>query len=216
MKLIVCNGSPRGMKSNTTLLMDNFLAGFEQISGNCHETLYLVSAADRARAVTVFGETDLVLLAFPLYNDAMPSIVKEFIEALTNCRSVETRPSLVFLVQCGFLGGYNTGPIAAYLKKLAGRLGCRCAGVIRKDGVEGIQSKPRIFNRRLFMSMKKLGYELGATGQLCEQGLNALAQPENYSPLTLKICNKLAEYVYWKPLYKRYGTYARRFDRPLS
>jgi hypothetical protein len=204
------------MKSNTAILMDNFLAGFEKESGNSHETLYLVCDADRARAKSLFRESDMVLLAFPLYNDAMPSIVKEFIESLAPYQGKEGNPTLLFLVQCGFLGGSNTTPIAAYLKKLADRLGCLCAGVIRKDGVEGIQGKPRLLNRRLFTAMYKLGYELGSTGHIEERGLQLLAQPENYSQLTLKIFNKLAEYVYWKPLYKRNGTYVRRFDRPYD
>ena len=76
MKLTVFNGSPRGTGSSTSVLLEHFLHGFITAGGNTYELVYLNRVKDRDRFVNSFQEAEYVLLAFPLYTDCMPGIVK--------------------------------------------------------------------------------------------------------------------------------------------
>jgi multimeric flavodoxin WrbA len=127
MKLLVCNGSPRGVASNTTLLLGHFLAGFWASSGNSHELFQLNADSGRRDALAAFGSADAVLIAFPLYTDAMPGIVKEFMEELALYKGKGGNPALMFMVQSGFPEGSHTRHLVPYLEKFGNdqKGGCR-------------------------------------------------------------------------------------------
>ena len=86
MKLTVFNGSPRGPKSNSKVLLARFLEGFGETEGNSHDIHYLNRVGRQEDFRRAFIEAECVLLAFPLYTDAMPGVVKSFIEALLSLR----------------------------------------------------------------------------------------------------------------------------------
>jgi multimeric flavodoxin WrbA len=101
-KLTIFVGSPRGKKSNTNFLLQHFLNGFEATSGNSYELFYLNHLKDTDRFVRDFAGAEIVLLTHPLYTDAMPGMVKGFIEALEPLCGREDNPELGFIVQSGF------------------------------------------------------------------------------------------------------------------
>ncbi|GAI05794.1 unnamed protein product, partial [marine sediment metagenome] len=82
MKLTVFNGSPRGKRSNTKILLEHFINGFMTTDGNTYKIFYLNRLKDSDKFVKSFQEAERVLMAFPLYTDAMPAMVKTFIESL--------------------------------------------------------------------------------------------------------------------------------------
>ncbi len=102
MKLTVFNGPPRGRGSNTKVLLEHFVRGYESTSGNSTELFYLSRVNDMDRFVQPFSEAEYVLLAHPLYTDCMPGLVKLFIEALEPPCGREGNPSIGFIVQSGF------------------------------------------------------------------------------------------------------------------
>ena len=216
MKLTVVNGSPRGKGSNTTILLNHFLAGFEETRGNAHETIYLIRESGRREAVAAFAAAEAVLLAFPLYTDAMPGIVKEFIESLAVYKGREGNPKLLFLVQSGFPEGSHAGQIIPCLTKLAARLGCAYGGTIRRGGVEGIQSQPVFMTRSLFNGFRRLGQGFGVTGGLDEGLLSTMAGRERLSKLSLIAVGKISELLYWNPQLRKNGVFEQRFARPYA
>jgi hypothetical protein len=215
-KLTVVNGSPRGKGSNTTILLDHFLAGFAETPGNIHETIFLIRESERREAVAAFAAAEALLLAFPLYTDAMPGIVKDFIEGLAAYKGREGNPKLLFLVQSGFPEGSHTGPITPYLAKLAARLGCSYRGTIRKGGVEGVQSQPEFMTRSLFNGFRRLGQGFGATGGLDEELLRTMAGRERIPKLALVAASKISELLYWNPQLRKNGVFEQRFARPYA
>jgi hypothetical protein len=215
-KLTVVNGSPRGKGSNTTILLDHFLAGFAETPGNAHEAIYLIQESGRREAVAAFAAAEVVLLAFPLYTDAMPGIVKEFIESLAVYKGREGNAKLLFLVQSGFPEGSHTGQIIPYLAKLAARLGSPYGGTIRKGGVEGIQSQPEFMTRSLFNGFRRLGQGFGATSRLDEGLLRAMAGRERLPKLALVAASKISELLYWNPQLRKNGVFEQRFARPYA
>lgn len=218
MKLAVFNGSPRGKSSNTLILLEHFLKGFIETEGNSFDIAYLIRIKSQAEFLELFSEADSVLLAFPLYTDAMPSIVKTFIESLEPLCNRAGNPSIGFIVQCGFAETLHIRYIERYLRKLAGRLGCPMVGVAAKGGVEGIQVMPPLMTRKLFNNFYKLGQEFGQTGLFNETQVKKLGGRERYGPLSrlsIRILAKLGlTDSYWNSQLKKNNAYRKRYARP--
>jgi len=220
MRLAVFNGSPRGGKSNTRILLEHFLQGFGQTEGNSHELYYLNQVGNQERFKQAFCEADCVLLAFPLYTDAMPGLVKQFIETLAPICGRDKNPALGFIVQSGFPEATHSRPVERYNEKLALRLGCRYLGTIVKGGVEGIQVKPPGMTRKLYSAFYLLGEAFARTGAFEPQLVGRLAKPERLSPAARFLFSLLQltglTNFYWNWMLKENDAFKRRFARPYA
>jgi multimeric flavodoxin WrbA len=219
MKLAVFNGSPRGVKSNTRILLDHFLAGFAAGGQEQVPQHYLMKLKHRAEQLQAFAEADCILLAFPLYTDSMPGIVKEFIESLA---TIQKSPDckMGFIVQSGFPEAEHAEHVEAYLKKLTRRLGVTYLGTIIKGGVEGMQMRPDKMNRTLYDSFHAFGKDLAERGTWDEARVTALRKPRRFGPLTVLIFKVMAATgmvnFYWDANLRQNQAYERRFDRPYQ
>jgi NAD(P)H-dependent FMN reductase len=220
MKLTIFNGSPRGPKSNTKILLEHFLRGFLETPGNSYEIYSLNRIHEAAAFQQAFGQAEAVLLAFPLYTDAMPGIVKAFIETLQPYCDRSHNPPIGFVVQSGFMEATHSRHVEKYLVKLASRLGSEYTGTIVKGGVEGIQIQPPSMTRKLFETFYRIGLTFGQTGRFDEAVLRQLAQPERLTwPMTLLlfVMGKIGlANFYWDSQLKANRAYERRFARPYS
>jgi NAD(P)H-dependent FMN reductase len=201
-------------------LLERFAAGFSETEGNTVRTIYLIHTRDTDKHVEPFSASDAVILAFPLYTDAMPGIVKTFIEALEPLCDRPDAPRFGFIVQSGFPEPVHSRAVQRYLEKLARRLGCEYLGAAVKGGVEGIQVMPPRMTQKLFNTFYQLGYEFGRTGRFSPALLNKLAPRERMSPLRLALFRVmsgigLANY-YWNQQLKKNSAFEKRFDRPHS
>jgi multimeric flavodoxin WrbA len=226
-RLTIFNGSPRGRKGNTPLLMEHFLKGFTSLEGHSGEIYHLNHLRDAASFSQAFGEAECAWLGFPLYTDAMPGIVKAFIESLASFQGRRatsdghpSNPPLGFLVQSGFPEAAHSRFVERYLEKLAGRLGSPYLGTIVKGGAEGTRIMPENMTHNLFATLEQLGRIFGETGQLDPNLLSSLAKPERYPTYmapVFKLFVKLpVSQFYWNGQLKKNGAYERRFDRPLA
>jgi len=219
MRLTVFNGSPRGKASNTAKLLECFLAGFGQRPGNERETFYLIRERDHTRCVEAFKEAEVVLLAFPLYTDCMPGVVKAFIESLGPLCGRAANPALGFLVHSGFPESVHSHCLRRYLEKLSRRLGCRCLGTVIKGATEGIRAQPERWNRRLFRRFFELGRIFGETGGFDKQIAEKLARPVRFSKLGLlgaRLGMKMGQVFYWDRMMKEHGALHERDARPYG
>jgi hypothetical protein len=165
MKLTVFNGSPRGTNSNTKILLEQFLKGFSEIAENEYELNYLIHVDKQEEFVEKFSSAEMVLLACPLYTDAMPAIVKTFIESLLALKGRKDNPPIGFLIQSGFPEALHSRPLERYMVKLAKRLGCPLYGTAVRGGIEGIQNMPPYMTKKVFNLFYTLGKGFGATGR---------------------------------------------------
>ncbi|MBJ6725500.1 flavodoxin family protein [Geomesophilobacter sediminis] len=216
MNLTAINGSPRGAKSNTAILLQHFLAGFAGSNGHSHRLIHLKTEGGADLAADCFDGSDVVLLGFPLYADAMPGIVKELIERWGRYRGAGNHPILIFLVQSGFPEGSHTRNLVPYLEKLSRRLGCDYRGTIRKGGVEGIRVQPSFMTRRLFDRMRQLGAGFGRWRTLDDGLLEELAGAESQNRFGRLTVNKMSELLFWNPALKRNGAYELRHAKPYA
>lgn len=220
MHLVIFNGSPRGEGSNTRVLMDHFSDGFTGHKNNRVDCFYLKNTAETARMVEHFKQADHVILAFPLYTDAMPGIVKRFIDALEPLCGRRNNPDLGFVVQSGFPEPIHSRYVARYLEKLAKRLGCACTGTVIRGGIEGIQVQPPWMTRKLFRYFCQLGRDYAKSGGFNPEIINKLAPRERLSPLRRLIFTILGTLgvtnMYWNMKLKQNNSYEKRFARPYK
>jgi multimeric flavodoxin WrbA len=174
---------------------------------------------DRARYRDTFAASEAVLVGFPLYTDAMPGIVKTFIEALEPLRGRSNNPALGFVMQSGFPESTHLRHVERYLAKLAARLGSPYLGALIKGGGEGIRLMPDNMNRKLFDQLIALGQSLRTTGQFPLDAVQKLAKPERYPAYLMPVFKVLVKSpvlsMYWNNQLKENGVYDQRFAQPF-
>jgi multimeric flavodoxin WrbA len=216
--LTVFNGSPRGQKGNTPLMLEQFLKGFASLPGRTYEVLHLSHLQDTERFQQAYTEAECVLIGFPLYTDAMPGIVKAFIELLEPYRGRNGNPPMGFLVQSGFPEAVHSRHVERYLEKLGDRLHAPYLGTIVKGGGEGTREMPENMTKKLFDSLYELGKNFAETGQFDPTMLKALAKPEKFpailSPVFKLLLKMKIASSYWDGQMKENGVFEKRFARP--
>jgi multimeric flavodoxin WrbA len=214
-KITVFNGSPRGRRGNTPILLGEFMQGF----GRECEMHHLIHVKDLQEQVRAFAEAECVWLGFPLYTDAMPGIVKQFIEALEPLRGRADNPPIGFLVQSGFPEALHSRYVERYLEKLAARFGSPYLGTIVKGGGEAVKSMPSKATRGLFDALQSLGRDFASVGQLNAETLRTITRPERFPAILGPVFQVLLRtpigHAYFDSMLKQNGVYERRFARPF-
>lgn len=220
MNLTIFNGSPRGKSSNTAILIQHFSAGLKEKGGPEPQVVYLNREKDREKHVSQFEQSSHVILAFPLYTDAMPGLVKYFIEALKPLCGKEGNPGLGFIVQSGFPEAVHSRYVEKYLEKLCRRLGCVYSGTVIKGGVEGIQVMPPWMTKKLFKNFFELGAAFAQTPQFDREIVNRMAGKERMSKakiLGFKVFSALGlADSYWNGQLKKNDAWEKRLARPFQ
>lgn len=221
MKLTIFNGSPRGTKSNTKILTDHFLNGLKSTNKEIEtDTAYLVRTNEMETYNEMFQSSDIVIMAFPLYTDAMPGIVKHFIEHLEPFCGKFPNKKIGFIVQSGFPETIHSRFVEKYLEKLAKRLCCQYLGTIIKGGVEGIQVQPPRMTNKLFQYFYDLGKDFGKTNEFNEQIKKQLGKMETLPKAAIIFIKVLSKtplmHFYWNRMLKKNKAYKNRFDQPYK
>ncbi len=219
-RLTVFNGSPRGRKGNTPIMLDQFLQGFTRLDGRSYEIFHLNHLREADQFPAAFASAKCVLLAFPLYTDAMPGIVKAFIEQLEPFQNRPGSPPIGFLVQSGFPEATHSRHIERYLEKLAGRLGSPYLGTMVRGNGEGTRAMPEKMNHKLFTTLQQLGQTFAEQGRFDPALLETLARPERFpailGPLFKLLLRMPVANSGWDNELRQNGAYERRFARPYS
>jgi multimeric flavodoxin WrbA len=216
MQLTVFNGSPRGRKGNTKIVLDHFLNGFESNPKNSYEVYYLNRLKDTKISMQAFAEAETILLAHPLYTDAMPAIVKHFIEQLEPLVGRDSNPTLGIIVQSGFVAAAHSRYVEHYWEKLSRRLGSPYLGALIKGGCEPLHRGEKQF-QKVLDGFYELGKEFGETGQFNENMVKKLAEPEKISTLMRLIVQliwKVSGNGYWDDWLKENEAYESSFAQP--
>lgn len=219
MKLAIFNGSPRCKKSNSRILIDHFLQGYQTVIQNHVTVCYLGELKKREGHLEIFRDAEKVIIVFPLYTDSMPGIVKLFIEDLFQAgRDYGKR--LGFVVQSGFPEGIHSYHIERYLRKLTSRLGCTYLGTVTKGGVEGIQVMPPFMTNKLYGQFSQLGEIFAGTGEFDEKISAELRRPFRMSWLRRNLFRFFAftglTNFYWNSNLKKNNAFEKRFDKPFK
>ena len=214
-RLTLFNGSPRGRKGNTPIFLREIAAGF----GGPSEIHHLNRIRETDWMVRAFADAECVILGFPLYTDAMPGVVKHFIEALEPLAGKSNNPPIGFVVQSGFPEGLHSRYVERYLEKLAERLGSPYLGTVVKGNGEAVRIMPENMTDSLFANLQAIGSGLAAEGRFDPEVLAKIAHPERF-PLILDPAFRIflrlpIAHSYFDSMLKQNGVYERRFDKPF-
>ena len=216
MQLAIFNGSPRKTKSNSTILIQQFLKGYYNYDNPDFIIHYLADTSKNADHIEKFLEADTIIIIFPLYTDAMPGQVKYFLESIENLDS--SRKNVGFIVQSGFPEAYHSTFIEKYLKKLSITMGWNYLGTIIKGGVEGIQIMPPSMTKKLFSNFEKLGSYFASTNKFDPSIIKKFRQPYKLSYFRLLVFRLVIKAglanFYWNMKLKENKAYEKRFAQP--
>jgi len=159
----------------------------------------------------------VVLIGMPLYADAMPSLVKAYIEELARYVGCEANPALAFVVQSGFSEALHSRGAERYFGKLARRLGSPYAGTIVRGGGESLRSMPDEASKKLWAGLAALGESLARDGRFDADLLGQVAGVERFSAMTAAVLGVALKWplpmMMWPELRKN-GVQARAGARP--
>lgn len=218
MKLAIFNGSPRGARSNTKLLLNHFNEGFTKHNGEISSYDYLIQEKNLIKQVDNFKSAHNIFIAFPLYVDSVPGIVKAFFEEIGNFNG--QNKNILFLVQSGFPEAIQSAGVKKYLENLCKRWNINCLGILIKPAVEGIQVMPHWMTKKLFVLMNDFGKQLALNGKINQNNIEQMAKPYKLSKsriLFYKIFDKFGFVnFYWNKNLKKHNAFEKRYDAPLT
>ena len=129
MHVLIINGSPRVKKySNTNYILEKFTEGLRE-TGATFEQYEISDRGSWDQIRQAFDRNTVILIALPLYVECIPGLLMEFLETLT---PKSDGSKMAFLLQGGFMEGVQLRCGEAYLKILAGKLGCAYMGTLVK------------------------------------------------------------------------------------
>lgn len=129
MHVLIINGSPRVKKySNTNYILVKFTEGLRE-NGASFEQYEISDRGSWDQIRQAFDRNTVILIALPLYVECIPGLLLEFLETLT---PKSDGSKMAFLLQGGFMEGVQLRCGEAYLKILAGKLGCAYMGTLVK------------------------------------------------------------------------------------
>lgn len=218
-KVIIYNGSPRGLKGNSLILAQETVKGLK--AEGLNETDYEIRNIADIKSHDLWAEDfenhSRHIFIFPLYVHAMPSIVMKFFEKL---KRFSKDVQITFAVQSGFSESAQSYYLRPYLSLLAKRLGAVYGGTLIKGGVEGIQIKPEKSNQKLFSMFNRMGSEIIKKGVVSEELIDRSADPVHLKKGEIRLF-KIVELTglinfYWDMQLKKNGAFKERFAKPYE
>jgi len=219
MKLVIFNGSPRYKQSNSKLLIDQFLLGYNKICSHDVPVYYLANRKEQDEHKEIFQNAETIIIVFPLYTDCMPGIVKEFFEHIAELKPASSK-KIGFIVQSGFPESIQSTYVERYLEKFTRRIQCEYLGTIIKAGVEGIQVKPPVMTKKLFGQFQSLGEYFAKKQGFSPEIKKVLLKPYKRSPIKIFLIKLISitglTNFYWDHYLKKNNAYNNRFDKPYE
>lgn len=217
MQLTVINCSPRRKKSNTSKILKYFLRGFHSVEGNESQVYFADDLKEEERAREVYLNSEVLLIAFPLYNNSLTPAGIRFLKSLEALRGKKNSTKMAFLMQYGFIEGAHGRFEERLLGKAADALGAENLGVIVKGGCEALAAAPEFFMQSLLKGFEKFGRQLALDGRFNPDDLKKFAQPEGDGKKKKK--SKLfiwtSNTFYWKATLRKNGMLDQHSAQPL-
>ena len=188
MNAVLVVGSPKG-RASASFALGAALADGLRARGAAVTDLaaYRVfrSAEETARQIDALDDADLVVLAFPLYVDALPAPLVRLLEMVADRRRTGTprapqAPRLAVIVQCGFPEARQCDTAVAICRLFAERTGMRWAGALQMGMggrlAEGIANLPG-GGRHIVRALDMAAASLAEGGGIPDEAAALFARP---------------------------------------
>ncbi|UYP45729.1 hypothetical protein NEF87_002014 [Candidatus Lokiarchaeum ossiferum] len=220
MQLLAINGSPRGKKSNSRIILKSITSGAESVENWRTDTIYLNQVSSYEERIASITIADVILLIFPLYTDSMPGIVMKFIEVLQNNRECIAQKKIGFIIQSGFPERHHSVFIQKYFIKLAQKLDCCYIGSAILGGIEGIQNSSKEEFEEYDILFTEIGRMIVSEGKIEEEMFDSIKGPYKFPrwvAFLFKYIMKLKKgQSFWDNQLKTNNAYEQRFERPYE
>jgi len=228
MQFLAINGSPKPVNSNTGVMLQTIVNEMEHV---CKTKSIKIKSDNTLDVMDALLQADHVILGLPLYGNAMPAQVLEFLSILHDevksssiLKDTLDKKSIGFLVQYGFKEAVHARPLEAYLKSYVELLGAKYSGTIIKGGCDGLYTqKDKRQGKQILDELKNLMVRYKEKHLFDPVQLKDFSAPETQdkkkSVFAMKLFVKVANQFYWKKKLTTNGvseadSFARPYARP--
>jgi multimeric flavodoxin WrbA len=217
MSLIVYNGSPRGEKSNSSIITSWFLEGY---GSDNTEIRFLKKFKQHLTYAEEMIKHDQVLIVFPLYVDGMPGQVKHFYEILSSIKEKVKDKQITFIIHSGFSDGIQSRVLEHHCNIFANIMELNNHGVIIIPGSEGFRLMPPAMTKKKRLAVSRLGASYKANEKYNASDIKFLFGKEKSSKSGRFIYRILGilglTNTYWNSQLKRNKAKKNCFDAPYK
>lgn len=185
---MILNGSPRAPKSNSLRYAELFMKYSRQAAD-----YYPITKTNHSRLLEKMAGYSDVLLVFPLYADALPVSLLNFLKSLEACPPPR-KPIVSILINCGFLEHTQNEVAVRMLELFCRQNGYEMGSVLMLGSGEAILDTP--FKYVAARAIRKLARAVDEGSRL------RLAATMPLGPRLFK----MAATVYWTRYGQRFGT----------
>lgn len=218
MKLLIFNGSPKGDKGNSGLMSTLIKEGVDNEAEV--DICNLNNIKKHSDYITKIINADRILIIFPLYADAMPGIVKKFIETLDTVKEELSGKSIGFVVHSGFPEAIQSRAIEKYLIWLADYFKLNYMGTLIFAGSVPFSKLPKFASKKQRNSFLKLGEEFSTLSIFTNDTINSLIEVEKYEGEELnkvkRIFDKGIGDIMWNFMLIKNGAFKKRYNKPYE
>lgn len=219
-KVIIYNGSPRGLKGNSLIIIKQMIEGMKKMG--LSEAQLEVRSLHEVRNHDLWGRDfanhSRHIFVLPLYVHGMPSIVKAFMERIIPS-GTNSATHVSFLIQSGFIERFQSAYIVPYFAQFTKKINAVYGGTVIKGGIEGIQTRPVSSRERLYEIFRKIGEQYVAERQFDEAYAKKIGAPLKLSGATIFLFRLIhmtgLTNAFWNNQLKENGVYDRRDDQPF-
>lgn len=214
MKKILINGSPRGDKSNSTVMLKWFNEGCE----NPFPVFKLNLEKYHKETREAYLQAEEIFIIMPVYHDSMPAQVMRFFELLEADKSRLKGKHISALIHLGFSEGKQAYPLQRILEDIFNELGLVSKGIIIRGGSEPTRLIPEKIQGKNVKALKALGNAFEKDIPYPKDAIAYLGHPMTLSKSRIFFMNLgartgLANF-YWDKELKSNGALKQSFDRP--
>jgi len=214
MKISVFNGSPRGEKSNSSVINKWLTEGIAD-----ENKQHIIRDFKRHdEYLDIIESSEKVIMTFPLYSDAMPGVVMRFFEKLYENKDRLAGTEYLFVIHSGFPEAKHCYGLRDYLLRFADKVDGQVYDVIIYGGSEGTRLAPEKSQKKKRSAFNSIGMAY-AKGQNIESAdrdrLMKPIQLTKPTQLMFKLISKTNLLnIYWDNNLKKNNAFDNRFDKP--
>lgn len=214
MTISVFNGSPRGQKSNSTVINKWLIEGVS--APNDQHMIRNLNQHDDF--VTLIENSDKVIMTFPLYADAMPAIVMSLFEKMYQQKERIAGTKYLFIIHSGFPEAKHCFGLKDYLYELVQKIDGKMYDVIIHGGSEGTRLAPEKSQAKKRIVFNNIGSAFSNNQPVDDADRRRLMKPIQLSSkvqFLLRLLSKTSLLnMYWNNTLKQNNAFEKRFDTP--
>ncbi len=213
MKLVIINGSPRGIKSNSHILTNWIVEAIENTL-DIHEFFAIETKKYQAVINSITNDCN-ILIAFPLYTDSMPAILKQLLEAIEVIKGKRKNIRIYYIIQSGFTGANHCRFVEKYLAYFSKYMGFTYMGTAISPAGEVLRLMPKFVTRNVQKRVKQLAENIKQNELYNEEVLAKLAKREKPNFLfCLLVKSGHFGNGYFKYILRKNKVYVMRYNKP--